>query len=675
MGEVLRRAGLGLALATSLAAGPALAEAPPPAEPALAEPAPALAEPAPEPAPEPPPPQPIEVTVEGDKAPAGSVSLKRRDIREMPGVLGDPYRAIEVQPGVTPTASGLPYYYIRGAPPGNIGFFYDGVRVPLLFHVGAGPSVIPAPLVSGVTLHMGPYPADIGRLAGAAVEAEAAPFPNEWKGEGAFRFVDVGGVVEGPIGDKTTVLVGGHYAFGGHILSALIDNVEFGYGDYQARVSRRIGERGRLTALAFGAWDYLATTTTGDASGAKDVLLDADFHRLDVRYDHDFDSGAKLRAAVMLGLDRSRQVGAESANNWKIGARLRGSKPIGGGKALLRGGIDLMVDRYDIVHKEPCDISLEACASGPLGELDEAFRALFPSRWDTAVGAWADALVVLSDRATITPGLRVDHYTSMGNTALAIDPKITGRFGVGERVRIVPSFGVASQLPGFAPLPALQIGGITGGLQRALQSSFGAEVKLSPIPVEISGSLFRQVTFNLTDPIGSDRGTNLGAGRFLSRSTGDAYGLELSARGALRKDLLFLASYTLSRSTRTSKSGLTTPSAVDRTHVAHVALLYDFGKGWKAGVRHVFYSGFPAQEAGSGAVVEDPPRVRPFYRLDLRVSRRWKVGQTGFVSLVLDMQNATLSKEVFDVTCARGICQPRLLGPITIPQLSVEAGF
>ncbi|MRG94269.1 TonB-dependent receptor [Polyangium spumosum] len=613
------------------------------------------------------------MTVEGDKAPAGSVSLRRRDIREMPGVLGDPYRAIEVQPGVTPTASGLPYYYIRGAPPGNIGFFYDGVRVPLLFHVGAGPSVISAPLVSRVTLHMGPYPADIGRLAGAAVEAEAAPFPNEWKGEGAFRFVDVGGVVEGPVGDKTTVLVGGHYAFGGHILSALIDNVDFGYGDYQARVSRRVGERGRFTALVFGAWDYLAATT--DAGGEKDVLLDADFHRLDLRYDHEFDSGAKVRAALMLGLDRSRQVGAESASNGKIGARLRGSFPIGKGKALLRGGLDLMVDRYDIVHKEPCDIAVEGCASGPLGELDEAFRALFPSRWDTAVGAWADALVVLSDRATITPGLRVDHYTSMGNTALAVDPKITGRFGVGERVRIVPAFGVASQLPGFAPLPALQIGGITGGLQRSLQSSLGAEVKLSPIPVEISGSLFRQVTFNLTDPIGSDRGTNLGPARFLSRSTGDAYGLELSGRGALRKDLLFMASYTLSRSTRTSKSGLTTPSAVDRTHVAHVALLYDLGAGWKAGVRHVFYSGFPAQEAGSGASVEDPPRVRPFYRLDVRVSRRFRVGETGFVSLVLDMQNATLSKEVFDVTCARGICQPRLLGPITIPQVSVEAGF
>src|SRR5437899_2292485 len=98
----------------------------------------AFAEPAPSEA-------PIEVTVEGEKAPPGSTSLGRRDIREMPGVLDDPYRAIETLPGVMPAASGIPYYFIRGAPPGNIGYFFDGIQVPLLFHVGGGPGVFPAP--------------------------------------------------------------------------------------------------------------------------------------------------------------------------------------------------------------------------------------------------------------------------------------------------------------------------------------------------------------------------------------------------------------------------------------------------------------------------------------------------------------------------------------------------
>jgi hypothetical protein len=105
-------------------------------------------------------------------------------------------------------------------------------------------------------------------------------------------------------------------------------------------------------------------------------------------------------------------------------------------------------------------------------------------------------------------------------------------------------------------------------------------------------------------------------------------------------------------------------------------LLYDLGRGWRAGVRHVFYSGFPADEAGPGREPsEHPDRVRPFYRLDVRLSKRWTLGKKAWVGLVFDLQNATLSKEIFDVTCEDGPCQPRTLGPITIPGMALEAGF
>jgi hypothetical protein len=250
-----------------------------------------------------------------------------------------------------------------------------------------------------------------------------------------------------------------------------------------------------------------------------------------------------MQAGILLGLDRSRNVSVISATNAKVGGRIRFAKPIGQGKALLRGGLDVMADNYDMVHKPLCSIVDVACYDTyydkPLyfGQLDVAYRELFPSRTDFVIGAWADALIVLDERSTITPGIRVDHYRSLGNDATAIDPKIVGRFGVGERVKLVPAIGLASQLPGFAPLPALQIAGIAGGLQRSLQWSMGGEVKLFPIPVEVAVSIFRQVTFNLTDPIGTERGTYLGPERFLSRSTGDAYGLEVNARGALRRDM------------------------------------------------------------------------------------------------------------------------------------------
>ncbi|WP_437766663.1 TonB-dependent receptor [Sorangium sp. So ce281] len=650
----------------------------------------------------------IEVTVEGNRAPPGSVSLTRRDVRELPGALGDPYRAIEIQPGVTAIASGMPYYYIRGAPPGNIGYFFNGIQVPLLFHVGFGPSVIPAAMVQRVEMHLGPYPADIGRLAGAAIEAESAPPSDVWRGEGSLRFVDLGGVVEGPMDKDTHVLVGGHYAAGAALTSALVPSVDVGYADYQGRMTYRLGPEERFTVFAFGAYDYLATigekcgaanigvqggvAATGKECGATivekggadatEVLLDSDFHRLDLRYDRDeAASGARVRAALTLGLDRSRGVGVESAEAWKLNARVSLSRPVLAGRALLRAGVDAAVDRYDVTPHSSASDSEPAEGDPTAGDepaegtaqLDKPFSELFRSRLDLALGAWADALLVLDERSTITPGVRVDHYTSLGKNALAVDPKIVGRFGIGEHVRLIPAIGVASQLPGLAPLPALQIGGIPGGLQRSLQSSFGVEADVGP--VNFSASVFRQVTFGLSDPIGTGRGTNLSTERFLTRSLGDTYGLELGARGALRRDMFFLASYTLSRSTRT-RGKATIPSAYDRTHVAHVALLYDLGGGWRAGIRHVFYTGFPADEAAPGRPPrEHPDRIAPFYRLDMRLSKRWALGARGYLGLVFDVQNATLAKEVFDVSCDDGGCTPRKLGPITLPGLAIEGGF
>lgn len=628
----------------------------------------------------------IDVTVEGDRAPPGGTSLGRREIRETPGVLGDPYRAIELEPGVTPAASGVPYYFIRGAPPGNVGYFFDGIQVPMLFHVGAGPSIIPPGVVDRVELTLGAFPARYGRLAGAVVEADSTPPREEWRGEAAFRTVDLGGLVEGPAGEGGSILLGGHYAIGAAILSALVPSVAMSYADYQGRYSKRLDARSRLTLTTFGSYDYLAQVTHFPASRtgldplpipieARDTLIDSDFHRLDVRYERELEGGGKIGVGTTFGLDRSRGEGVEHANDFRDATRMWIHKPIPG--ALLRAGTDVQIDGYDVKPGgDPCPSG--RCARGILGvdsriELEQAFKLLFRSRTDLALGGWADAVVALGPRATLTPGLRVDFFESEGRTAVAVDPRLVGRFGVGDRLTLVPAIGIASQLPGFAPIPAMQIAGIPGGLQRSLQTSFGAEVALGPIDLRATG--FRQVTWNLTDAIGAGRGSGFGLERFLSRTTGDGYGLELSAKGALTRDILMMASYTLSRATR-EKNGVTVPSAYDRTHVGQVALLYDLGRHWKAGVRTLFYTGFPADEAGPDHTPsKHPPRTLPFFRLDVRLAKRWLFKKSAFVGLVFDMQNATLARETFDVTCGPKGCAPRVIGPITIPTLAFECGF
>jgi len=152
-----------------------------------------------------------EVYVRGQHVePSRTVSLSRAEVREIPGTFGDPFRAIEMMPGVTPVVSGLPFFFVRGAPPGNVGYFLDGVRVPLLFHVGAGPSVVHPAIIDHVDLYPGGYPARFGRFAGGIVSGEmTAPRP-QTHGEFNLRAFDAGAWAETPFaGGRGTVSLGG----------------------------------------------------------------------------------------------------------------------------------------------------------------------------------------------------------------------------------------------------------------------------------------------------------------------------------------------------------------------------------------------------------------------------------------------------------------------------------
>src|SRR5690606_11394385 len=51
-----------------------------------------------------------EVTIQ-EKLAAGTQMLSRAAARQIPGAFGDPMRGVDVLPGVTPTISGLPFFY------------------------------------------------------------------------------------------------------------------------------------------------------------------------------------------------------------------------------------------------------------------------------------------------------------------------------------------------------------------------------------------------------------------------------------------------------------------------------------------------------------------------------------------------------------------------------------
>jgi TonB family protein len=615
---------------------------------------PELAAAAPAPAPAPPPLAETSITVVGERSAAAVRSLSREEVRQMPGAFGDPFRAIEALPGVTPVASGLPFFYVRGAPPGNVGYFLDGMRVPLLYHVAIGPSVIHPGLIERVDLHAGGYPARFGRYAGGIVSAELArPQPDAY-GEANLRLFDAGALASaGFDGGRGTALLSGRYSYTALLFSLLVPDLKLDYRDYQVRFTYDVTRKDRLTLLSLGSYDLLAQTQ----SGGLNVLFGTEFYRVSLRHDHAFDEG-NLRTDLTLGLDQSSMGDEGTARSRSVALRTAFDHRFGE-RAWFRAGADANLEGYS--SKAPRYVD-------PDDPEVQHFIADNPSRTDRSFGVWSDVVLSPTTNVEVTPGVRADLYQQQGAQAFALEPRISARFHVGQRLTLTHAYGLVHQPPAFVvPLPGRAAADLDRGLQKAFQTSSGAELRLGR-NTKASVTLFYNSFFAMTDGLAShgDGPPDSGAEQ---RSQGSAVGLELYVRRPLTRHLGGFLSYTLSRSMR-SLGRERFPSSYDRTHVVNGALGYDLGRKWRVGARIVFYTGAPLLPEANGLIsplrVSAPPRGAPFFRLDLRLEKRWTWGERAWLAFVAELMNSTLSKESLG---------GQDVGPITIPSLGLEAGF
>jgi hypothetical protein len=599
--------------------------------PALGQDAPPVAQPSPAPT------APTVVEVRGTPAGAGTPALSRAQARELPGAFGDPLRAVESLPGVVPTISGLPIFFIRGAPPASIGYVVDGVEVPLLFHAFLGPSVLHPGSLSGVVLQSAPADARYGGSAGAVIVAEPAPIGAQFRGEANLRLFDAGALIEAPLGEGGgSAMVAGRYSFTGLLYSALTDE-QFGYWDYQLRVTRPVSKSTSLGLLAFGAGDHYGGEALAGAVGG-----DTGFHRVDLRLSH-----ATRRASVTSGIT----LGRDRTSDDSSGLTDRSLRVRGDASLLLSDELDLRLglDRSELIE-------------------------LFPTRTDHAMGGYLGLRYRPHRRLSIEPGLRADLFASRGDHAAALDPRLVVSARLSPKLSVEHRFGVASQKPNFVPgVPAAQVGSLERGLVRGVHASSTLRVALA-FESSLSVGAFESRYHNVVDPLGQAREFRLDARALDERQDLTARGFELRLGRPLTRRVGGFLAYTLSWATRTQQREQTW-SGYDRRHVLQGAVALELWWKVRGSVRGLYYSGFPALEIGDGgATPSDSRRAPGYYRLDFRLERPFRIGQRLELAVVAEMLNATAVKEALRYECG-GRCELVTAGPIVLPSLGVEASF
>jgi hypothetical protein len=636
--------------------------------------------------------------VEGEREVAISkISLRDEEIHDVPGTGGDPFGVVKSMPGTAQIAGFLPYVVVRGAAPGNTGYYLDGVRVPLLFHVAAGPSVIHPYFVDSVDFHLSGAPVRLGRFASGIVEGKTRPARRDRvRGDVDLRLTDVGALVEVPINRRVlpgcteekrrkckksdgrgALTFGGRYSYTGLVLSLIPNlNARIQFWDYQARFDHDLGPRVRYTAFAYGAYDSLGADALADQDEFGNEVIDEDpepflqlsFHRLVQRAHQRLRKGGEATYQVALGFDRSG-ADAFKTNVWRILPRIGVVIPTTD-NAEIGFGLDQDFSWYRID-----DASFDA----EEGDIED-IGFFLSERFVSSTGVWAD-LRWQKGIVELRPGIRADLYVQEGASpylgdsrsvtrAVGVDPRLTIRERVAERWTLRQAVGMYHQPPDAPiPIPGIEAFGFDRGLQRNIQGSFGYEYWIGDAAVLTQDAYLGRFD-NLQDFELSDT-TQTGNNEvedYLIRVSGWAYGLETMVRLAPTLRVYGWVAYTLSRSTRDFPVGGVVPGSWDQTHIVNLILGYKLGNKWRIGGRIHFNSGRPytrmtnanaatAAEEGLGAGLvalrdnRNNARLPPFFQFDLRAERIF-VFKLWQLHAYIDAANATLSREVF--ACSTG---------------------
>ena len=555
-----------------------------------------------------------------------SINVQGPELVKTPGSLGDPFRVIESLPGVTSVVLPAPIFVVRGANPGNTGFFLDDLQVPALFHLAIGPSVIHPYFFDSIDFYPGGYPARYGRYVAGIVSAQTREAPADMVHASVdVRLFDAGALVTAPLpGGQGSVEVAARYSYTGEAISLLSNAVQLQYWDYQLRADRNVGPF-HLTLLAFGSSDFLSSKS----ATASQTQLALRFNRVSLRAKAPVGGGV-VTASVALGTDHTQAPLQEeypvTIDSLSLFPRLSFRRPMG--RAALEVGFDGQLQHFD---------ALTALQSPMVSDLARARDARL-------MAAYASVIVSAGDRLVLTPELRLDTYEVSGVEKGDLGPRLSARLAVSDRSWITAAGGRFTQTPSLPlQLPGAESFGLAlYGLQSSWQGSLGVGTKRGHgLEMNVTGYAQRYVLTDLRDP-SVTRNVDPLAEDFLVRRDALSYGLEVLVRRAQTERLYGWLSYTLSENVRAFGGGVIGPSTWDQRHILNLVVGYRLGP-YTVGGRAHFNTGRPVLVEGTFE------RLPAYDQVDLRADRRF-VFKTFALEVYAELLNATLSSEALSLS-------------------------
>lgn len=621
---------------------------------------------------------------EVDTAGAPTPEIRREEILSSAGTYGDFARYLQTLPGVVGTSDLANDVLVRGGHPTENLFVIDGVEFPSLNHFalqgtsGGFTSMLDTTAVGEMTMHAGVWDVDSSSRLSSAVEIHTRHLEGERTQAGnlAVGISGAGGMLERALPGKGEMLMAFHRSIMNLVTNDIGINGVPIYTNLLSRVDMERGPDDSLTMLSLSGIDSIAIVPCpGDVEATSFYQTHYAGWRTNdaLSWRHIYSPrtlGTLTATAVETRqtIDQQRQEGATKVNGVytcqvvtalpvynentrNAEARVKYTlRSEGHGWIWLAGG-EAGLTRPDLAISQPNAQQSPFSAAASTEDVISVRRNFYSGQ--TAVFGQGEG--ELGRRWRLMAGVRMESFALSGS--VAFNPRVALTYRLSERQSLHGSWNSSSQLPPTAnyltyssnrTLRPIHVNQMAAGM-RLWQGGWGtvdldAYRKLytnEPVSTE-----YPQLSLtNMVDTLGQSF-TWL---PLVSRGTGEARGVELSARARLHSRAQMSLAFSRSQVSYRALDGVKRPGNYDFPIMGNLMLNLRLPARIQLNGRESISSGkvyCPFDKEASIAQdrgIYDLTRINsvrgPLYnRLDIELDRRFSVGR-GELNLQLGAQN------------------------------------
>ncbi len=192
----------------------------------------------------------------------GIEALSIKEIRELPAFLGeaDVLKSLEQLPGVSTAGEASSGFNVRGGNTDQNLIILDDALLFNASHALGFFSIFNADAVRSVSLYKGNIPAQYGGRLSSVLQVDLKDGNNKkWHGRGGIGLASARLVLDGPIGESTTAVVGVRSSYSNWLLRQIkkstVKNSRVYFGDAILKITQNLGEKNTISLTGYASDD------------------------------------------------------------------------------------------------------------------------------------------------------------------------------------------------------------------------------------------------------------------------------------------------------------------------------------------------------------------------------------------------------------------------------------